>query len=932
MKHYSYRDRDYPFGRAMLSLRKKIGLTQEGLGKLLGVSRRAVLSWEAGEKYPSSERLQAFITVALEHEAFPLGDEAEAIQTLWQSANQKELLDEAWLNTVLHQQQQTVTARPNADEKQTTSDRAVFNNLPFQPTTFIGRANELTQIAGILSSSECRLLTLLGPGGVGKTRLALEVVSGLTEKFRDGVVFVPLASLVTANQIVAAMGENLNLSFAKQSNPNAYLLTYLHKRNMLLVLDNFEHLLSGAELIYDILEQAPQVTILTTSRERLNLQAEWLFDVEGLSYPPNSNGEAAPLILMELADYGAIYLFVQRARQVQPEITFSETNLASVVQICQHVAGLPLAIELAAASLRTLPLTEIERQIITNLDALTTSLRDVPPRHRSLRAVFEHSWKLLVESERVLLSRLAIFRGPWDQAAAQAIHTSPIKSAANANHQESTLQDSDDTLSPRLLMSLIDKSLVRQVKKETSELRFMLLEPIREFALEHLIARGELKTLQQAHATYYADLAEAAAAEWGSPTSDAVIEGLERERDNLRAALNWARDGGDSIIGLRLASALVKFWRRRGALREERSELEELLALNRDRDDPNALALRLRASQGAAWLASDHQDYERARQLFEESKVLQHALGKIEDETNLSLSVNAAMEARAIGQYPRARALLEEVVAQYHALGIRQNLSSPGLGLSSLGLSHFLLGLVRREQGDFSGARTIFEERVAFHREIGDLEGVAIGLLGLSDVARDLGDVTGVRKYGAENLAHLRELGMDWAIGFALNSLALAAYQEGDLEQASALISESVAIFRSQKADGSLAEVLITQGHISRAEGKLKEARGTLTEALRLSWLVAPRLMVVASLEGLATVMVHTGQVALAVHVLSATTALREGMETPVQPAMQSVIKQTLETAKSTLSAEEFRTAWSEGNLPLEQLLITVLGAVPVNA
>jgi predicted ATPase/transcriptional regulator with XRE-family HTH domain len=940
MNDYSYRERDYPFGRAMLGLRTKIGLTQAGLGDLLGVSRRAVLSWEAGEKYPNNERLKGFIKLALEHQAFP-PDEAEAIRELWQSAHQKVLLDETWLDTILHGEKPTTT-HPNDDEKQ------IFNNLPFQPTSFIGRANELTQIASILSNPECRLLTLLGPGGVGKTRLALEVAANSTTTFSDGVAFVALASLATPNQIVLAIGESLNLSFAKQPDPTTYLLAYLRERNMLLVLDNFEHLLEGTELIRDILAHAPCVTMLTTSRERLNLQAEWLFDVEGLSYPPSQNGAVVSRNLEELANYGAINLFLQRALQVQPEMTLSESTLSTIVKICQHVAGLPLAIELAATSVRTLPVAEIERQIISNLDALTTSLRDVPPRHRSLRAVFDHSWKLLDEPERAVLGRLAIFRGSWDRAAAQAICTQPTEPSANGDYEKGTVTSLDYTFSPLLLTALVDKSLVQQVKMKTSvqetsvqhqqgEMdaaiapRFMLLEPIREYALEQLTARGKVEVLQRAHASYYANVAEAAAAQWGSPTTDAVIEGLDRERDNLRAALQWARDGGDSIIGLRLASALVKFWRRRGALREERSELEELLARNRDRADPNALALRLRASQGAAWLASDHQDYERARQLFEESKVLQDALGKTENDIDVSLTVNAAMEARAIGKYPQARALFEEVIAQYNALSIRQNISSPGLGLSSLGLSHFLLGLVRREQGDFSGARDIFEERIAFHREIDDPEGVAIGLMGLSDVARDLGQVADVRKYGTENLAKLRELGMDWAVGFALNSLALAAYQEGDLAQAFALISESVAIFRSQKADGSLAEVLITQGHILRARGNLKDAHDTLTEALRLSWLVAPRLMVIATLEGLATVMVQTEQVVLAVRVLSATATLREEMQTPVPPATWPVIEQTLETAKSTLGAEDFKTAWSKGKVPLEQMLVSVLGKIPLN-
>jgi predicted ATPase len=690
------------------------------------------------------------------------------------------------------------------------------------------------------------------------------------------------------------------------------------------VLDGFEHLLAGAELVNAVLAATPRITILTTSRERLNLQAEWIFAVEGLSYPLTPRETVALQSPETLTNFSAVTLFVQRALQVQPELTLSESTLSTIVKICHHVSGLPLAIELAAATLRTLPLAEIERQILANLDALTTSLRGVPPRHRSLRATFDHSWKLLEEAERALLPRLAIFRGSWDQAAARAI-CEQTTHLVNGIQEELNSPHLDDTFSPRLLASLVDKSLVKQGKTETAEPRFALLEPIREYALEHLTARGEAQGVQQAHASYYADMAETAATQWGGPTSDAVIEGLDRERDNLRAALQWARHGGDALTGLRLASALVKFWRRRGALREERDTLEELLVLNHDRDDPNAMTLRLRASQGAAWLASDHQDYGRARQRFEESKELQQALGKSENEIDLSLSVNTAFEARSVGDYVRARALLEEVVAQYHASGIRQNLSGSGLGMSP-----FLLALVLREQGNFSGARAIFEERVAFHREIGDPEGVALGLIGLSDVARDLGDVALVRKYGVENLATLRELGMDWAVGFALNSLALAAYQEGDLTQAHSLISESVAIFRSQKADGSLAEVLVTQGHILRSRGALVEAHEALTEALRLSWLVAPRLMVAAALEGLATVMVHRENVALAVQALGAAAHLREGMQTPVRPAEQALVAQTLEAARDSLGAEGFRAAWSDGKVPLERVMTGVLSRSPL--
>src|SRR5262249_568286 len=311
--------------------------------------------------------------------------------------------------------QSIATQSHRADNGQwTRGARNEVIGLPFQPAAFIGRAAELTEIASFLRDPACRLLTLLRPAAIGKPRLALAVRWGPAPAFSAGVAFAALASIGPPSQIVSAIGETLRLSFVEQSDPTAYLLGQLHARHMLLVLDSFEHLLAGVDLVTAILEHAPRISILVTSRERLKVQAEWLFDVDGLAYPPEGpHGSAAPRSLAALTDYSAVQLFVQRARQVQPDLALDEATLTTIVQICQHLAGMPLAIELAAAGVRSLSLSEIERQIRANLDGLTTTLRDVPQRHRSMRAVFDHSWQLLSEGERVLFSRLAVFRGGW---------------------------------------------------------------------------------------------------------------------------------------------------------------------------------------------------------------------------------------------------------------------------------------------------------------------------------------------------------------------------------------------------------------------------------------------------------------------------------------------------------------------------------------
>ena len=342
------------------------------------------------------------------------------------------------------------------------------------------------------------------------------------------------------------------------------LLSALRDRQLLLVLDNFEHLLDGADLIGTILEQAPAVIIVTTSRERLNLQAEWLFDVDGLAYPAEEQHRpVAQDNLAELLDYSAIELFVQRARQVRPALPLTASTLTTIARICQHVAGMPLAIELAAAGVRTLSLSEIERQISAHLFVLSTTLRDVPPRHRSLRAVFDHSWALLREAERILLSRLAVFRGGWTAAgSASEVAEATTPDSAGAGRK-------------------IAAAAGRAVKRWSSSERWHSLSRVSacwsRFASMHWSGSRRARTPKPStrrHGHYYALLAEAALAEWDTPTINEAIARQRREHDNMRAALQWACDTGNSALGLRLATALWGFWRSYGYSSEGRAWLQ----------------------------------------------------------------------------------------------------------------------------------------------------------------------------------------------------------------------------------------------------------------------------------------------------------------------------------------------------------------------
>jgi predicted ATPase/transcriptional regulator with XRE-family HTH domain len=919
MKPSSYRDQDFAFGQRMLTLRSAMGLTQAAVAQALGVSRRSVADWEAGAKYPKAPHLKHFVALAVTQQLFQAGQEADEIRALWKAARQKELLSETWLSDIL-------SAAPLAGSRADVGRTPVINRaaaapnrpeLPSQATTLVGRSSELAAIARLLANPACRLLTLHGPGGIGKTRLALAVAASVAATFPDGVAFVSLASIGMPGQIVSAISEALQFSFGGQTDLSARLLGALRERHMLLVLDNFEHLLEGAELVSAMLAHAPRLTVLVTSRERLNLQAEWLFNVDGLAFPNQQPHAPATQRLAMMTEYSAVELFIQRAGQVQPGLTLDEATLTSIVQICQHVAGMPLAIELAAASTRMVPVAEIERQIRANLDVLTTRFRDVPTRHRSMRAVFDHSWNLLSEEERGLFSRLAVFRSGWTAEAAAEV------AAATSD----------------LLIALVDKSLVRSSSvtmagfttdppTSAPEPRLMMLEPLRGYALEQLVARGEEAMVRQAHATYYLALAEAAAAEWNTPSKEAAIARQAREHNNIRVALQWACDSGRSTLGLQFALALWRFWRSYGYNTEGRAWLGLLLSLDAHPAAATATALRERALHAAAWLASDQHDFASATGLFEQSLVLRGALGDTSGETNLAdLLRNASRQARAEGRYGQAAALLEDVLARHRAVGEPTTAGSEALELSLDEHGQVLreLGTVLREQGEFVRAAALLEQALALHRTIGDRASVAFSLIALGDVARDQGDGARVREHCEPGQAILRELGMQWALGFALNNLALAAHYEGDPTRAATLIGESVALFRAITADTCLSEVLITLGTILRSQGDAVAAYDALTEALRLAWAVGPRLFVAVALEGLASVVVAQGEATLATRLLAGASALRAQMGTPVRPVDQADVEQTMTTARSALGENAFATLWAEARTqPLEQLLSTI--------
>jgi tetratricopeptide (TPR) repeat protein len=434
-----------------------------------------------------------------------------------------------------------------------------------------------------------------------------------------------------------------------------------------------------------------------------------------------------------------------------------------------------------------------------------------------------------------------------------------------------------------------------------------MFETIREYAWEQLVDHADAEPIRRRHALYYLKFAQEARE---TPLIGATVGRLRREHDNLRAALQWACDRGESTLGLQLAVALARFWRSYGYGSEGRAWFAQLLALEHG-EDTISLALRQQALHASAWLASDQQDYLQATRLFEEWAAVRRAMGIIAGETDLLL--NEARKARTEGNYRRARTLYEGLYSRYRAMEERIVADDHGQELSFEEVGQVLreLGLVRREQGDFAGAAALFAEGLRLHRASGDRASTAFSLLGLADVARDQGEAVAVGEYADTSLAILRELGMRWAIGFALNTLAQGAIVAGDLHRAALLIHESVALFRDLNASGSLTEILITYATVLRLQGEIAAAESALRESAQLARAGGPRLFLAAALEGLGCLVIERGEAVPGLQLLATASSLRADMGTPERPIDRPRLEAAKADARLQIGPENVAVVWS---------------------
>jgi predicted ATPase/transcriptional regulator with XRE-family HTH domain/Tfp pilus assembly protein PilF len=706
-------------------------------------------------------------------------------------------------------------------------------HLPAQMTAVIGRERDAIVGCKMMRLPGVRLMTLTGPPGTGKTRLSLEIAEALQPEFEHGACFVPLAPLGHAHLVEAAIAQALGVHEAVQQALLVSLQNYLRDKRLLLVLDNFEHVLPAAPVITELLAAAPGLKVLVSSREALRLYGERELPVSPLALP-----ELNPVPpLSKLAGYPAIVLFEERAQASKPDFELTPENGETVARICANLDGLPLAIEMAAAQVKWRPPQTLLAQLKQSLTGLSSGLRHLPPRQQTLHGAIEWSYSLLVEDERHLFNVLGVFAGGCTREAVEAVWAGAALRLENrdlAREEGSSVFPHPSSISTQLV-SLVDKNLLRHDLTEEGEPRFWMLETMREYAREQLVSRGQLAAIQQRHALYYLSLAEGAGQDPAGTTEKRWLDGLEREHDNLRAALSWALprpSNSEALIALRLCGALGPFWRVRGHWSEGNRWIQQALELDIDNIRPESLGLRATALYGIAMLAREQGNYESARIFLRESLQLRRELGDKPAivQSLVGLGWLCCLQAdRAEG-----RAWAEEGWAISQELGEQPHQRTRLLNL---------MGYVALCYDDHLAARTYYEASLTLSRQTQDKQGLANALTYLGICAYCLGDYVRARLAYAEGLALRREVGDLPGVRHSLNMSALCAIEQGDDEAAGGWLQESLALAETLTEKAGIAMALRNLGWLALWQGDLAAARRWINESLTVGQSVGDKIV-----------------------------------------------------------------------------------------
>lgn len=677
------------------------------------------------------------------------------------------------------------------------------HNLPRIGTPFVGRGRELEEINGRLNDPNCRLLTIIGSGGAGKSRLALETGKSRLTQYRHGVYFVPLTEIDNPDNFCALVADSIHFSFFGRRQLHQQLIDYLYDKEMLLILDNFEHLLEAADMVADAVQSAPNVQFLITTQERLNVREEWLYELEAFACPEDDSIEES----------FAYQLFRDRARQIQPDFSPTEADQKAIAQICRFVGGLALGIELAASWVRILSCEEIVAQMTQSLDFLTTSLRNIPERHRSLRAVFEYSWRLLTDREQETFARLAVFRGGIQIPAALQITQISLPS----------------------LLTLTDKSLLRL----GADGRHTIPAVLRQYANDKFRAEPEREAIERRFAAYFLNFVANQEADLKGKQQIAALRHIRAEIENVRTA--W-RHG----VQYRLDDALLAALPTLLLFYETRSWLEEGARLFGDGVEvvkDGRLCHALQLAQGAC--------YARLARFDDAEALLRHGLEgmrALEDRQWLGMGLyNLGIVVQANGRHDEALTHLQESLTLYQSIEERWGTANVFNALGNITFSN----------REYDAARHHYEESLQMRRKIGDQRGIAVCFHNMGNVPLVVGEYDEAKSLYEESLSLHRELKDVRGAGHALNNIGYVCVLQESYAEAMRVLDESLIAFEQVGDQQGLAHVLQNFGHIAFGQGRLDEAQARFEESRAL-------FQTMGNPVGMADVLVDLGRVALA--------------------------------------------------------------------
>ena len=807
-------NQDYSFGRWIRSRRQVLNLTQEALAEQVGYSAAMIRKIENDERRPSA-RGAALLATALE------------IPETEQDAFMKVARQERSIDHLGSIEEDEVFPWQTAPRPPT--------NLPLPATLFVGREEALARLADLLQDPACRLITLVGPAGMGKTRLAMQAAQDHLKRFEHGVFFVSLAPLVSAETILGTIANAVGFQFHGAAEPQEHLLRYLQEKRVLLVLDNFEHLMAAVDLLPAILQAAPGVRLLVTSRERLNLRGEWVFEVEGLSYPEDTDERS----LDEMEAYGAVQLFLQGALRVHPGFNLDEENREWIACICRLTEGNALGLELAAAWVRVLSCQQIAREIESNLDFLRASAHDVPERHRSLRAALDHSWKLLSEKEKAAFRRLSVFRGGF--------------------HREAALEVAGAGLEK--LASLLDKSMLKRVGEE----RYDLHELVRQYAAEHLESDAQDHTqTHDRHSNYYARLLE----QWGgqirSPGQMEILAEMDAEIDNVRLAWSWMVAHWQTMNIQKSLHCLWRFNEIRGWLQEGAALLGQASAALRAADEAGAEQEAERSILLGQVLAQQGYFCAHLGRYGEAGELLQHSLALLRpgaDQAALAYTLKrlAYLEYR-LGEFTKACQYGRESLALNRALGnqveVVYNLA--------------FLSYIYRAQHEYEKAFQLSSESLKICRDIPAGPTVtSYCLTAISAAANCLGRYAEAKHWAEESLAISEVLGERAGIGQTLRQLGLISLELGEISRGEALFRQSISAFKEIGDRTQMATTLVELAALTRASGTDSESKQYFLEALQTALDTRTVVIVLQVLIEIAVMEVERGATELALELVT---------------------------------------------------------------